>query len=471
MNSEIEQRRDEQFERLVSLGMDEAKGYADWLSGNSGEALSPFAIRGLAHTFGHVIARTGGVGAEPASEEQAEETACTCGAGHGSLEGHTSWCAWLDTRPKDFDTWWSADGQYLDPDTSDVPWFDKRRGLAEYAFIAGAASSIWPDFIAPPKHDNAAEGWTDPDLPDFRLIWQVAHDMGYAIGLHGSMKRDCDLIAAPWVEAYATPGALIEALCSALNAREVGPREPKPNGRIAVNLQIDGWFRVIDLSIASASPAIPADHVVVPREPTEAMSKAGNAVLVTRYAENDFGNGYSITDLDAAYRAMLAAAPSAPTSPPVGDGWRPEDFAQTASDMRSANDAVVNAAMSNGFNVILAALDRAVTSAPLSGGLRAIAAERQRQVSDEGWTPAHDDAHSNGELAAAAACYAVGRLIIEGGPTLFDNITRLWPWSADWWKPTNRRRDLVKAGALILAEIDRLDRIAPPSTEGAHDGR
>jgi hypothetical protein len=30
----------------------------------------------------------------------------------------------------------------------------------------------------------------------------------------------------------------------------------------------------------------------------------------------------------------------------------------------------------------------------------------------------------------------------------------------EWWKPTNRRRDLVKAGALILAEIERLDRAA-----------
>jgi hypothetical protein len=33
-----------------------------------------------------------------------------------------------------------------------------------------------------------------------------------------------------------------------------------------------------------------------------------------------------------------------------------------------------------------------------------------------------------------------------------------WPWSQDWWKPTNPRRDLVKAGALIAAEIERLDR-------------
>lgn len=39
-------------------------------------------------------------------------------------------------------------------------------------------------------------------------------------------------------------------------------------------------------------------------------------------------------------------------------------------------------------------------------------------------------------------------------------IPRQWPftWWLDWWKPTTYRRDLVKAGALILAEIERLDR-------------
>jgi hypothetical protein len=35
---------------------------------------------------------------------------------------------------------------------------------------------------------------------------------------------------------------------------------------------------------------------------------------------------------------------------------------------------------------------------------------------------------------------------------------QIWPWDRKWWKPTDRRRDLVKAAALILAEIERLDR-------------
>ena len=87
-----------------------------------------------------------------------------------------------------------------------------------------------------------------------------------------------------------------------------------------------------------------------------------------------------------------------------------------------------------------------------------IAAERRRQIDAEGWTPWHDDIHADGELAAAAACYIVGGF---GTPSFRPNALPplSWPWSWDWWRPTDRRRDLVKAGALIAAEIERLDRI------------
>lgn len=158
----------------------------------------------------------------------------------------------------DFDAWWSKDGQYLDPDTSDVPWFDKRRGLADYAFAAGAASRAWPDFMAPPQYVDPAPGWTDPALPDFRAIWSAARQVGYAVGLHGSMKRDCDLIAVPWIADPKSPEELIDAICDALKAREVGPREPKPDGRLAVNIQVDGWVKLIDLSIVLPASALSA---------------------------------------------------------------------------------------------------------------------------------------------------------------------------------------------------------------------
>ncbi|WP_227699806.1 hypothetical protein [Raoultella ornithinolytica] len=83
-----------------------------------------------------------------------------------------------------------------------------------------------------------------------------------------------------------------------------------------------------------------------------------------------------------------------------------------------------------------------------------VLAERKRQVTAEGWTPGHDDEYEHGELADAAGCYALSSELFDcaGEPP------RPWPWPDEWWKPTNRRRDLVKAGALILAEIERLDR-------------
>lgn len=86
-------------------------------------------------------------------------------------------------------------------------------------------------------------------------------------------------------------------------------------------------------------------------------------------------------------------------------------------------------------------------------GIEAIAAERQRQMNVEGWTPEHDDVHNIGQMARAAACYA-----LEGLRTPIDAQQILWPWYDDWWEPKSRRENLVRAGALIVAEIDRLDR-------------
>ncbi|MFU0733127.1 hypothetical protein [Klebsiella quasipneumoniae] len=83
-----------------------------------------------------------------------------------------------------------------------------------------------------------------------------------------------------------------------------------------------------------------------------------------------------------------------------------------------------------------------------------VLAERQRQVTAEGWTAERDDGYQNSELADAAACYAI-HAHNQGFST-----PAHWPWSQDWWKQTSPRRDLVKAGALILAEIERLDRAA-----------
>lgn len=96
-----------------------------------------------------------------------------------------------------------------------------------------------------------------------------------------------------------------------------------------------------------------------------------------------------------------------------------------------------------------------------------IAAERRRQVRDEGWTASHDDEHTEGSLARAAACYALAGVLSWNWSNDFK--ARWWPWDETWWKPSSdRRRNLVKAGALIIAEIERLDRtraaLATPHT-------
>lgn len=87
-------------------------------------------------------------------------------------------------------------------------------------------------------------------------------------------------------------------------------------------------------------------------------------------------------------------------------------------------------------------------------GIERITAERQRQIEVEGWTPEHDDEHVPSALTAAACCYAYAAF--DADPS---NVPGDWPWSARWWKPSDDPiRNLVKAGALIAAEIDRLER-------------
>ncbi|HGE2263726.1 hypothetical protein [Pseudomonas aeruginosa] len=89
-----------------------------------------------------------------------------------------------------------------------------------------------------------------------------------------------------------------------------------------------------------------------------------------------------------------------------------------------------------------------------------VQAERRRQIEAEGWTPEHDDAHSHGQMARAAACYALAGSSAPNDGTAALLVSLAWPWDEQWWKPSTARRDMVKACALALAEIERLDRVA-----------
>lgn len=106
---------------------------------------------------------------------------------------------------------------------------------------------------------------------------------------------------------------------------------------------------------------------------------------------------------------------------------------------------------------------------PLTQAAQDVLAERARQVSAEGWTPDHDDEHREGAMASAAAVYC----LCQEGPRKpgepselhssrrweFNILRAIWP--SGWhFNPKDRRQNLVRAAALLLAEIERLDRAA-----------
>ena len=98
-------------------------------------------------------------------------------------------------------------------------------------------------------------------------------------------------------------------------------------------------------------------------------------------------------------------------------------------------------------------------------GAELIADERKRQIEVEGWNAEHDAQYTHNELISAAMCYlqpetvrTYNRLWESRNPDNINIPPSLWPWDEKWWKPTpeNRIKELVKTGALIAAEIDRI---------------
>lgn len=108
-----------------------------------------------------------------------------------------------------------------------------------------------------------------------------------------------------------------------------------------------------------------------------------------------------------------------------------------------------------------------------------IAEERARQLSQEGWTPEHDDRHTIGELCSAAGAYLFAGDCLANAKNFNDKYqctpesltlevldgggSVAWPWEAEWFKvDADPVRNLVKCGALVAAEIDRLLRLRGP---------
>lgn len=127
---------------------------------------------------------------------------------------------------------------------------------------------------------------------------------------------------------------------------------------------------------------------------------------------------------------------------------------QQLLDMLGANDHQGAAARIGE----LVGLELLLNTGGAGRGVTAIAQERRRQIEGERFDPGADLRYSQGELARAAACY-VG-LVARDANSESTPCPTEWPWARCWWKPKDRRRNLVRAGALIAAEIDREDREA-----------
>jgi hypothetical protein len=130
--------------------------------------------------------------------------------------------------------------------------------------------------------------------------------------------------------------------------------------------------------------------------------------------------------------------------------------------------AVIMTMISLGRSYLLRRLFEALhIRRPLSRGMLAIIAERQRQIDVEGFTAEHDDKHQPGQLARAGAVYALGDHMVahklEAGGHVIGQVEmrghHFWP--RPWTRPVQAHpegRRLEIAGALILAELERHDR-------------
>jgi hypothetical protein len=95
-------------------------------------------------------------------------------------------------------------------------------------------------------------------------------------------------------------------------------------------------------------------------------------------------------------------------------------------------------------------------------GINDVGAERLRQIEEEGFSSEKDDQYEPGTLAVAGACYGVHAAFMRNkGPEglVLEGVPEWWPWESSWWKPSeNLRQNLVKGAALLIAEIDKIDR-------------
>lgn len=255
-------------------------------------------------------------------------------------------------------------------------------------------------------------------------------------------------------------------------------KQPTPTGGMTLGERIAHvGGRVKEDGIVEFGSVMALDALVqhVLRDTSAAASPAEEAVALTDEGiiqlfeekvdvDLEVYHGIAASTVLSFARALLAAPQPAPADAPA-EACEPiawvtdDDRAITAAQkQRALADGGATASSVRPYSIPCYAVSAPADAgeARLTDAARDMLAERRRQVEAEGWTPEHDDQYQHGAIALAAACYAAN----AGGIAWADPLPSFWPWMHNWWKPTTPRRDLVKAGALILAELERLDRAA-----------
>ncbi len=199
------------------------------------------------------------------------------------------------------------------------------------------------------------------------------------------------------------------------------------------------------LAVAQAQHSVPDDDMIL-------QIFADNA----EHSEQGDEHGYCIVreqHAQAIARKLLAAAPGNSAQRSVPEGWKLVPIEPLLNMMSDKDHDTRITAERQLLSILADAPGNLVPQAWLD-----VQAERRRQITAEGWTPEHDDLYCAAELPRAAAAY-----ILNGAN---DEAPAIWPFVTKWWKPRDARSNYVRAGALILAEIERLDRAAPGKDVG-----
>ena len=167
---------------------------------------------------------------------------------------------------------------------------------------------------------------------------------------------------------------------------------------------------------------------------------------------------------------MFQPTPAQASAPVAGEPaeWQ---SAQRITELPAVDTALANfcddGTQNNAVLLVLAILYAAPrASEAATAAAHDVLAERRRQVDAEGFQVADDDRYQEGQMSAAAAAYTIDACANVTGHASLSKPPSVWPWDPKWWKPDGARRNLVKAAALILAEIERLDRAAIAQQKG-----